>query len=323
METKAHFVAVGAFILALAAAAVVGVFWLVRVNVEQDPDYYQINFPGSVSGLTVSSPVRFRGVPVGQVSDIRINPDDVERVQVIVAINVPFPKDMHLEASLELAGITGGRYVELVSDPEAPLMTPPGKGRLPEIPAKPSPLQQVVKSVPDLLNQAAEILAGVQEIIGEDNRRSIAATLQNIQVVTGALADNRQQIEFVLSDAGLLMTDLRATIVNLNDVLATAGRTGDAANREVEAIGAALQQTLGEVDVAVTEIGSAATTLNNLVKRSSRPIDDFISTGLYDLSLLIAEGRALVDRLNRVGRGVERNPRSLLFGDQNQGVQAQ
>ena len=75
METRANHLAVGIFVLAVVAGLFGFVLWLGRSAGERDVARYAILFEGSVSGLATSSTVRYRGVPVGRVEDIRIDPD--------------------------------------------------------------------------------------------------------------------------------------------------------------------------------------------------------------------------------------------------------
>ena len=57
METKASYVAVGAFVFALVAGAVVFVIWLARYQGQLEYAYYDILIPGSVTGLQVDGTV--------------------------------------------------------------------------------------------------------------------------------------------------------------------------------------------------------------------------------------------------------------------------
>ena len=86
METRASYVVVGTFVLALFAAAFGVVIFLTRANLEDAPRPYMSYFSGSVTGLQIGSAVRYRGVPVGTVTDIRIDPANVEQVRVVMAI---------------------------------------------------------------------------------------------------------------------------------------------------------------------------------------------------------------------------------------------
>ena len=87
METRAHYVAVGAFVLAVILLAFVTVLWLGRSEFSAQAKRYYIFFRGSVAGLNKGSQVQYNGIPVGRVVDIRVDPDDVEKIQVTVEID--------------------------------------------------------------------------------------------------------------------------------------------------------------------------------------------------------------------------------------------
>lgn len=113
METRASYVVVGSFVLALIAAAFGVVIFLTRTSFEDTPKTYMSYFTGSVTGLQIGSPVRYRGVPVGTVNDIRIDPTDVERVRVMMDIVHGTPIKTDTNSTLGLQGITGVAYIEL------------------------------------------------------------------------------------------------------------------------------------------------------------------------------------------------------------------
>src|SRR5256885_3961793 len=87
METRAHYVAVGAFVLAVIFLAFVAVLWLGRAEFAQDTKRYYIYFRGSVAGLNKGSQVQYNGIPVGRVIDIRVDPGNLEQIQVTVEID--------------------------------------------------------------------------------------------------------------------------------------------------------------------------------------------------------------------------------------------
>src|SRR5215472_6126204 len=82
METRAHFVAVGAFVLTMVFLAFVAVLWLAGTQFSVNFSHYDIYFEGPVSGLNVGARVEYNGIPVGTVSDIEIVTD-----QQILATN--------------------------------------------------------------------------------------------------------------------------------------------------------------------------------------------------------------------------------------------
>ena len=106
---KRH-LAVGVFVLVAFAGFFAFVMWLGKTEIDREVDAYHIYFRGSVSGLTSSSTVRYRGVPVGSVgsvTDIVIDPKNSEQVLVTIEVTGGTPIKEDATASLEMQGITG------------------------------------------------------------------------------------------------------------------------------------------------------------------------------------------------------------------------
>src|SRR6185312_11121012 len=76
METRANYVAVGAFVVVLLLSAAGVLLWIIGSQFDVKVAYFHMSFAGSVSGLTKDSTVRYNGVPVGKVSDIAIDKDN-------------------------------------------------------------------------------------------------------------------------------------------------------------------------------------------------------------------------------------------------------
>ena len=87
METRASYMIVGAFVFLLFASAMGFVIWLGKLELDKSVNLYEIGFTGSVTGLSVASPVRYRGIPVGQVTDIQIDSENVERIDVTIEVD--------------------------------------------------------------------------------------------------------------------------------------------------------------------------------------------------------------------------------------------
>ena len=126
METRAHYVAVGIFVLVVVALAFGAVLWLGRVEFSQAASTYYIFFRGSVSGLSKGSPVQYNGIPVGRVADIRVDPDNIAQIQVRVEIDTSLVTiksdaraflDTNLLSGVSTVQIRGGTQ-------EAPVLQP-------------------------------------------------------------------------------------------------------------------------------------------------------------------------------------------------------
>src|SRR3546814_2913658 len=82
METRAHHLLIGSFMLVFVAAIIMFTLWLAKAREDQEIARYNIFFNGSVAGLGVGGDVRFNGIKVGNVSQITIDREDTSRVRV-------------------------------------------------------------------------------------------------------------------------------------------------------------------------------------------------------------------------------------------------
>ena len=112
METDKHYFFEGLFIIVLAIAAAIFAVWLGSPG-HRDDVVYRIRFPDSVSGLAVGDPVKFRGIDVGTVKTMSIDPDNSRLVLVDVRLRKETPIKTDTRASLAMKGITGVVFIEL------------------------------------------------------------------------------------------------------------------------------------------------------------------------------------------------------------------
>src|SRR5262249_57445714 len=140
MEREANYAAVGAFVLLVALVGALFVYWYSDTRERRTYRQYEIYFDGSVSGLERGAAVRYLGVGVGRVQQMRIDPRDAARVQVIVDIDSSTPISERTLAELQLQGVTGLLYIDLQRiRADVPLPPIPPGIEYPEIPSTPSP----------------------------------------------------------------------------------------------------------------------------------------------------------------------------------------
>lgn len=312
METRANYTAVGAFVLALAAAVFVFVIWLAKVQFDKAIQPYYIMVTGTVTGLVEGGPVRYRGVNVGTVTDIRINPENVEEVRLTIEVPEDTPIKTDAIASLEPVGVTGGVYVEIAGGSrEAPLLREQVKD-IPVIPSRQSSIAAVLAKAPEVLENLMKISARLSELLNEDNQKAIGTMLANLAQASGNANDT-------VKNANLLMVDLRARVNTLSRqaevLMVTTNDTVGSVGGDVKAITADLART-------TKEINKLSASLAAMIEENREPIRDFTSTGLYDLSQLLIQLQDLSSNISRMSRRLERDPTDLLFGG-NSGVKTE
>ena len=166
METDRHYFIVGLFIIGFAVAAAFFAVWLGSPG-SRDDVIYRIHFPDSVSGLAVGDPVKYRGVDVGTVKSIIIDPDNSRLVLVEVRLRKETPVKTDTRASLALKGITGVVFIELNGgDPAAKtLLAATPEGKIPEIPSEKTGLKAMLDDLPKLVAKFSVLEDQVKKVV--------------------------------------------------------------------------------------------------------------------------------------------------------------
>jgi len=324
METKASYIAVGSFVIALAIGLILFVLWLGNLSVDRQFDRYAIDFSGSVSGLEVGSTVRFQGVPVGQVTDIRISPEDFSEVRVEVQIDAATPIRQDSMAVLTLSGITGTQYIEISGGAaDAPEIPVPEQG-LPIIDSRPSTIDSLLDQLPSILDRVEEALGRVNRVLSDENIASVETALANfssagesVSRVAADLADSGEQLTALLNSANGLVEEFRIDLARISDGADTFLTT---ATDEISDISPQFESVTQSLRSSVASIDGAADSFNALINDIRPGVAEFTSYGLFEFSQAVTEIRLLAENASRFIERIERDPGQFLFGDPNQGV---
>ena len=166
MESDKHYFFEGLFIIGFSVAAAIFAVWLGSTG-RHDDVVYRIHVPDSVSGLAVGDTVKFRGVDVGSVKSMNIDPDNSRLVLVEVRLRKATPDKTDTRASLALKGITGVVFIELNGgDPAAQtlLAATPGD-KMPEIPSEKTGLKAMLDDLPKLVQKFSAIEDQVKKVV--------------------------------------------------------------------------------------------------------------------------------------------------------------
>lgn len=326
METRANYFLVGCFVLALMAGIFFAGIWFARANLGAENTYYYTYFNGSVTGLSEGSVVRYRGVPVGTVSNIALDAGNVELVEVTLALRPGTPIKTDTVAGLQPQGITGLAFVQLSGGTQnAPTLLPREGRRRAVIPSRPSALEQIMSEAPLAVARVTELAERVAALLNDDNMKNVDRLIDSSAEAAGSLAGAMLGIETFVFDAN-------ATLKRVDRLLASVdAAAGDArgliadSRRTLRDMGEVAPQATGALDElkrTAGNFGRVADALEQTVQAARPGVQDFGQHGVYELQQFMTEGRALMATLNRVIATFERDPARFLFGDQQKGVEA-
>lgn len=322
METRANYLIVGSFVLVMMLGALGFIIWLAKFQYEREFAHYEIIFRGNVTGLKTGSPVSYRGITVGEVRTLRIDPKNVEQVLVTVEIAADTPIKADTVASLEVAPLTGGATILLSGGTQAAADLPRRTSDPhPVIASVPSRFEQVLAGAPEMIGRINELVLRASALLSPENQAAITGTLANAKTFTDVLANRSADIDQALTDTAVTLKTLRDAAERTSAALATIDRAG----RGVET---AVASTTSDVRSLVTDLRQSASALTTMtreveamVNENRRPLRDFTSTALYEFSTFVTDLRTLVNGLSRVTTEVERDPARFIFGNRQQGYE--
>ncbi|MCC7325527.1 MAG: MCE family protein [Burkholderiales bacterium] len=305
MEAKVNFAVVGVFVITLTVAMIAGLLWL------GSGKFYRRSFDGyvtymseSVAGLNVNAPVRYRGVDVGRVRNIALAPDNVEEVKIRLDIEHGTPVKEDTVAMLQSQGLTGIAFVELTAGGKdsAPLRARPDE-EYPVIASAPSFMNRLETLVPALLANLTRVSESANALLDDDNRRTVHATLTELEILARNLAASSTNVDRTLASAARAMDSTARAMDNATRV---AGQLPQLVQR--------VERSADAFDRMAAQLAGAGASARRGIDSVSSDVGQFTNETLPEVRALVTELRALTTTLRRVGDEVERNPSVLLHG---------
>jgi phospholipid/cholesterol/gamma-HCH transport system substrate-binding protein len=224
METRANYVLIGAFTLAVIAAAFGFVLWFQSLHATKARSPLRVIFEGPATGLRNGGSVNFNGIRVGEV--VRVKLDNPRRVVALAMVenNAPIRKDTLV--GLEFQGLTGVAAISLKGGEEAAPPVPLDEDGVPVLTADPNALQDVTEAIRGTLQNVNRIVA--------DNQESVKNSLHNLETFTSSLARNADKIDAVMARADGVMGKADSLMLGLNTI--AGGANGGELNLMVKSI---------------------------------------------------------------------------------------
>jgi phospholipid/cholesterol/gamma-HCH transport system substrate-binding protein len=303
METRAHHVLIGLFTVIVVTAALLFGLWLAKSSVDTAFKDYEIIFNEAVSGLSRGSAVQYSGIKVGDVVQLRLDPEDPRRVlaQIRIAGETPIKEDTL--AKLALTGITGTSIIQLSGGtPQSPELIGVF-GKLPVIIASPSPISRLLNDTGDLMTGINQMLHNTSQLFSAENVQSLTLTLQHLEQATSVVADEREDIRQSLKQLSLLSKQASATLEQTSLLMRGAN---DMLNSDGK-------RMFTSAELAMKSIEQSSATINSLLKNNQGALNGGMQ-GLSELGPAVRELRDTLTSFRSISRRLEANPSGYLLG---------
>lgn len=350
MSARANPFRIGAFVAGAVLLIIAGLLAFGSRDLFVENKRYITFFRGSVAGLRLGAPVTFRGVPVGEVVDVRLIYDSSSEETLLPvtfetfpdAIEVVDPKGFAPEADVQrlielglraqlapVSLVTGQLSVELAfhSDTEAEMVG--GSQPYPEIPTVPTKFELLESQLQAFLGSASAeggidgLLNSLNDVLSEENRRHVGDILGSLAGISASVEDHADDVADLIHNTGNLLNETNSTVVDLRRLITTAESNMNALSEALASREEDLARSIDNFDATVQSVGRMADQVNNAIAENRPGVRDFSENTLYAVDGLVLDFEQLAQKLNRIADTIERDSSAFFFGNQaRQGVQA-
>ncbi|WP_416900269.1 MAG: MlaD family protein [Minwuia sp.] len=333
LETRASHILIGSVVLIITFAFFGFAIWLAQIDLDSETRLYQIHFEGSVAGLGVGGDVRYRGIRIGSVTDIGLDPEDPSKALTVVEVDGKTPIREGDVATLKPQGITGVVFVNIEgAEAGAKPLREISDERIPVIPSKKGDIEILFASAPELLDKAIRVTDNLARILGPENQQSIQGILADLKTLTGTISGQKASIDNVLKSLESSAADIAATMQEARKVVGRVDVVLDDAS-ETLAVGrgalAGIDQMvtrdggamLGELKQASADLAAVTGALARIVENNEGDLDSFANDGLWEFRRFINEGRLLIASISRLTERLESGGAQSLLGVQGSEVE--
>jgi phospholipid/cholesterol/gamma-HCH transport system substrate-binding protein len=236
------------FTFAVVAGAFGFIFWLHHSSGKKQAVAYRIIFDSSVSGLQVGGNVLFNGIRVGEVTNLRLDPDKPSQVIALLAVNKATPIRSDTRVGLEFQGLTGVAAVSLKGVSATTPLIEREEGEPPTLKADPSASQDMMQAARDVLNKAEEVIAANQEALHQ--------AINDIAAFSASLARNTDKVDSIMSNANETMSNAKEATASAHTLIDNLDKRTDAITIGVNKMTATATRQIEIAGKAITDLAN-------------------------------------------------------------------
>jgi len=215
MYSRVNYAIVGLFVVLFGAGLVAFTFWLAKYGIHNEYRLYKLEMRESVSGLSKDSTVRLRGVDVGHVAEIRIDPKNIEQIEVLVKIDADVPIKEDMRAHTEMLGITGLLAIEIDGGSNESKLLTAKEGEIPVIKTTPSWFSKTSKGLGNMAEDLVKVLGKTSTLLSDKNIENFSKILENIEKIAARGEALEEKALESLSEFDQRMKEYNASIARI------------------------------------------------------------------------------------------------------------
>ncbi len=292
MYSKVNYTIVGIFVLVFGTGMALFAFWLAKYGLEESYYSYRVEMTESIAGLSKDSSVKLHGVNVGRVSEIRINPENIEVTEIILKIREEIPIKEDMFATTKMLGLTGLLSIEIAGGTNAAKTLVPTEDYMPLIESKISLLTKLTENLGSMSEKLERLLTQSTKLLSDENVDTFSKILNHTETVTQKAIELEDKVMLALEDFNRSMAKMTLGFEQVTE--------------DFKSIKTASLPTIEKLMETSKNFNRVTLKVERSLDRGDYNLKKILAPVMIDTQLLLKELRAL-------SRELEQNPSGLLF----------
>ncbi len=309
METRASYIAVGAFFLILLLGGIVFALWASKYSSSIVMVNHYLRVEGSVAGLNTGSQALFGGIPIGKVTSIQIDPIDPTLTRIDMTVRADAPIKTDSVGVLASKSLIGGSIIEVSRGSNAA-----PRLRKDEILAGQSSWERLVTGAPKLAEKVASLQDQLDRFMTPQNTVAMVHILANVGKISTEFTQLSNQFNGFYDRTNASSAEVHKAWADISQALTDIGKNG---NRLMDDA----HKAISEVEGAGSRFGQSRDKLDQLLNENQTAFKDFESNGYPQLPALMADLKKVVRDYTRLWAEVRDDPGRFFLGDRSEGFQ--
>lgn len=247
MEYKSSEIKAGIFIVLSIILFIVFLAIIIGMNSFSEKETFVTRFM-YVGGIEKGSAVRYAGLQVGSVIDVRLAKDGYPGAEVVVQVEKDTPIRTDSRAFMTTIGIMGSTYIEITAgSPDAPLLEAGSLIKSEDV----TGFAQMTGVASDAMDELTELLRSMNDLFNENNRQRISEMISSLNQIALLSEENLQE---TMQNMNRTLNDVSELIVSANDIVANNDTSLTKSIHNLETLIEQSIQTLDRMDIVLTEV---------------------------------------------------------------------
>jgi phospholipid/cholesterol/gamma-HCH transport system substrate-binding protein len=309
METKANYVLIGAFVLLAAGALALFTLWIAGNPFARAYKDYDVIFSGPVNGLSEGGEVRFNGIKVGEVTTLRLDRLDPNRVIAHIRVEGQTPVRTDSVAQLNFQGITGVTFIQILAgDPATPLLTSVN-GETPQIPTSRTLVDELFQGGQDLLGVSGDTIRKINEMLSEENLLHLTSTLASLDTAVSKIA----QDDGIIDEATKAMANINTAAIALESAAKAFDEAAVTVTKDFSTLSADASNVMRKLDPVLDDAREAMENVNETVATINTTITPAAARAFRQVGNTATDFQTVMGRLQQLLAQIEQDPSRFVY----------